>query len=98
MTRQSYRLMQAVQFRVLFLASTFRSKYRRVVIVSLRPPSLRNEPPIFTGEEVVVISRKLHTIRAPGHTKRYGDVEDSEKRPWPIKNSPSLGTNESDLT
>ena len=66
MTRQSYRYMQAVQFPVLFLASTLRSKYRRVATLSLRPHSLRNEQPIFTGEEAVIISRKLRTIKAPG--------------------------------
>jgi hypothetical protein len=66
MTRQSYRYMQAVQLPVLFLTSTLRSKYRRVFTLSLRLPSLGNEPPIFTGEEAVVISRKLHTTKAPG--------------------------------
>jgi len=66
MTWQSYRYMQAIQFPVLFLTHIFRFKYRRVFTLSLRPPSLRNEPPIFTGEEAIVISRKLHTIKVPG--------------------------------
>jgi len=78
MTRQSYRYMQAVQFPVLFLASTFISKYRRVVTLALRPCSLRNKPPIFTGKEAIIISRKLHTIKNPRRTKHYGEVENSE--------------------
>jgi hypothetical protein len=66
MTRQSYRYVQAVQFPVLFLASILRSKYRRVETLSHWPPSLRNDPPIFTGKVAVIISRKSHTIKVLG--------------------------------
>jgi len=66
MTRQSYRYVQAVQIPVLFLATILRSKLRWVDTLSHRPHSLRNDPPIFTGKEAVIISRKSHTIKVLG--------------------------------
>jgi hypothetical protein len=70
--------MQEVQSPVLFLASIFISKYRRVVTLALRPRSMRNKPPIFNGKEAIIISRKLRTTKDPGRTKHYGEVENSE--------------------
>jgi hypothetical protein len=96
MTRQGYRYMQAVQFPVVFLASTLRSKHRRVFTLSLRPPSLRNELPKFTGDESIVIFPKITHHKSTWCALSI--MENSEKRPWPIKNSPSIGRNEGELT